>query len=84
MLYFVANSVHGPPEAASDACQAPARPDLPAACATAQSTPLHLHPGAVPGSALDPQVHCGCYHLPYNGEFMVHSFHCMIQNDTKL
>lgn len=84
MLYFVAYSVHGPPEAASDACQAPARPDLPTACATAQSPPLHLHPDAVPGFALDPEVHCSSYHLPCNGEFVVQSFHCMVQNGTKL
>lgn len=69
MVYFVAHSVHGPPEAASDACQAPARPDLLAACATAKSSPLHLCPAAVPGSALDPQVHRGCHHLPCHGEF---------------
>lgn len=69
MVYFVAHSVHGPPEAASDACQAPARPDLLAACATAKSSPLHLCPAAVPGSALDPEVHRGCHHLPCHGEF---------------
>lgn len=76
-LYFAAHSVHGPPEAASDACQAPARPDLPAACATTQSSPLHLRPAAVPGSAVDPQVHRGCHHLPCHGEFIVQFSLCL-------
>lgn len=83
-LYFVAYSVYGPPEATSDACQAPARPDLPAACATAQSSPLHLRPAAVPGSAVDPQVHRGCHHLPCHGEFMVQFSLCLFQTGTKL
>lgn len=68
--YFVTHSVHGPPKAASDASKAPARPDLPAACATAQGSPVHFCPAALPGSALDPQVHCSCHHLPCHGEFM--------------
>lgn len=73
---IVVLSVHGSPEASSDACQAPARPDLPAACATAQSSFVHLRPAAVPGSALDPQVHCGCHNLPCHGEFTVRTFPC--------
>lgn len=60
-------SVHGPPAAAPDACQAPARPDLPAARPPETHPPLHLHPMPVFGPPLDPQVHCGCHHLPCHG-----------------
>lgn len=69
LIWFVCllASVHGPPAAAPDAGQAPARPDLPAARPPETHPPLHLHPMPVLGPPLDPQVHCGCHHLPCHG-----------------
>lgn len=61
-------AVHGPSPAAADAGQAPARPGVPAARPPQEGPPLHLHPGAVPGAALDPQVHRGSHHFPRHGE----------------
>lgn len=61
-------SVHGPSDAAPDASQAPAGPDLPASRPPETHPPLHFHPGPVSGPPLDPQVHRGCHHLPHHGE----------------
>lgn len=67
-LFSLFASVHGPPAAAPDAGQAPARPDLPAARPTETHPPLHFHTRPVFGPPLDPQVHRGCHHLPRHGE----------------
>lgn len=65
VLFFL---VYGPSEAAPDASQTPARLDLPAARPPETYPPLHLYPGPVFGSPVDPQVYSGCHHLPRYGE----------------
>ncbi|TNM89386.1 hypothetical protein fugu_003620 [Takifugu bimaculatus] len=58
------SAVHGSSEAASDACETSAGPDLPATRSPQEGPPLHLHPDPLLGSAVDPQVHRGCHHIP--------------------
>lgn len=60
--------VLGTLQAVPDASQAPARSRLPAARAPAPDPPLHPGADALPGGALDPQVHDGRHHLPSHGE----------------
>ncbi len=64
--------VYGSSPAASDASEASARPGLPATRPPQEGPPLHLHPGPLLGSALDPQVHCGRYYIPRHGERHLH------------
>lgn len=61
--------VHGSSEAALDASKTPAWLYLPAPRPAAQGPPLHLPAGGMPGPPLDPQVHCGCYHIPCHGRW---------------
>lgn len=62
------SAVHGSPQAAPDASEAPAGPGVPAPRPPQEGSPLHLHPGALPGAALDPQVHGGRHRVPRHGE----------------
>lgn len=48
------SAVYGSPEAAPDAGEASAGPGLPATRSPQEGPPLHLHPGPLFGSALDP------------------------------
>lgn len=59
--------VHGSSQAASDAGETPAGPDLPATRSPQEGPPLHLLSDRLLGSALDPQVHCGRHHIPCHG-----------------
>lgn len=82
-------SVHGPSEAAPDARQAPAGPNLPATRPPETHPPLHLHSGIMSGPPLDPQVYCGCHHLPSHGEKQLitartQKHHSSIENLTNL
>lgn len=62
------SAVYGPSQAAPDASEASARPGLPASCSPQEGSSLHLHPDPLLGSAVDPQVHCGCYCIPRHGK----------------
>ena len=70
-LFITSSAVHGSSSAAPHASEAPAWPGVPAPRAPEEGPPLHLHPGALSGSAPDPQVHSGCHHLPSHGKVRV-------------
>lgn len=70
-IFLSFSAVHGSSEAASDACETSAGPDLPATRSPQEGPPLHLHPDPLLGSAVDPQVHRGCHHIPCHGETRV-------------
>lgn len=72
--------VLGTLQALPDASQAPARSRLPAARAPAPDPPLHLGADALPGGALDPQVHDGRHHLPSHGEVGPASPSCSVDS----
>lgn len=70
VLFSPFTLVHGPPEAAFDASQAPARLHLFTPCSSTQGASLHFYSDHMSGTALDPKIYSGSYHIPSNGKFM--------------
>ena len=61
------DAVHRPHVPGVDAGEAPARLPLPAPRPPEEGAPVHGHPGGLPGSPLDHQVHPRLPHLPAHG-----------------
>lgn len=81
-VFLSFSAVHGSSQAASDASETSAGPDLPAPRSSQEGPPLHLHPDPLLGSTMDPQVHRGCHHISCHGKTRVLRKTLLIKNTT--
>lgn len=69
-IFFLFTVVHGPPEVAFDARQAPAGLHLFTPCSSTQGASVHFYSDRMSSTALDPKIYSGSYCIPSNGEFI--------------